>query len=161
MPRAAQMLEALLGVQVSEATVRRLTEQAGAHYEAVQTAQSQQLEPEEQALPAPFKQVLSSDGAYVPLVSGEWAEVRTVAIGDVETHTNTQGREQVKVTHLCYFSRMTDAQTFEQLAEVEMRRRSVREAQALGAVTDGATWLQQFIALMRFGFWISLTRLNT
>ena len=45
--RAAQMLSAILGVQVSEATVRRWTEQAGAHYEAVQTAQSQQPESEQ------------------------------------------------------------------------------------------------------------------
>lgn len=81
--RAAQMLEAVLGVQVSEATVRRWTEQAGAHYEAVQTAKTQQ--PEEQASSAPRKQAISSDGAYVPLVSGEWAEVRTAAIGEVET----------------------------------------------------------------------------
>jgi hypothetical protein len=67
------MLERLRGVQVSEATVRRLTEQAGAHVEAVQTAQSQSSEPEEHASPVPLKQAISSDGAYVPLVTGEWA----------------------------------------------------------------------------------------
>ncbi len=147
--RVAQMLETLLGVQVSEATVRRWTEQAGAHYEAVQTAQRKPPAPEEQASPAPGKQALSSDGAYVPLISGEWAEVRTMAIGEVETRTSAQGNEQVKVTHLSYFSRMTDAETFEQLAEVEIRRRGVRDAQSMCAVTDGAVWLQQFIDLHR------------
>jgi hypothetical protein len=147
--RAAQMLAAILGVQVSEATVRRWTEQAGARYEAVQTAQSQQPEPETNPSPVPCKQAISSDGAYVPLVSGEWAEVRTAAIGEVETRTNAQGNEQVKVTHLSYFSRMTDAETFEQLAEVEVRRRNVRQAQAICAVTDGALWLQSLIDLHR------------
>jgi Uncharacterised protein family (UPF0236) len=153
--RAAEMLEALLGVQVSAATVRRLTEQAGAHSEALQTAQSQQPEPQTpakagtKASPVPLKQVISTDGAYVPLVKGEWAQVRTVAIADVETRTSAQGREQVKVTHLSYFSRMTDADTFEKLAEVEMRRRSVRQAQAICAVSDGAVWLQHFIDLHR------------
>src|SRR5258708_19468212 len=147
--RAAQMLEAILGVQVSEATVRRWTEQGGAHYEAVQTAQSQQPESEQTPMPVLLKQALSSDGAYVPLVSGEWAEVRTAAIGEVETHRSPQGNEQVKVTHLSYFSRMTDADTFEQLAEVELRRRGVRKAQAICAVTDGAVWLQHFIDLHR------------
>jgi len=139
----------MLGVQVSEATVRRWTEQAGAHYEAVQTAQSQQPESEQTPAPVARKQVISSDGAYVPLVSGEWAEVRTAAIGQVETHSSQEGTEQVKVTHLSYFSRMTDAETFEQLAEVELRRRGVREAQAICAVTDGAVWLQHFIDLHR------------
>jgi hypothetical protein len=147
--RAAQMLAAILGVQVSEATVRRWTEQAGARYEAVQTAQSQQPEPETNPSPVPCKQAISSDGAYVPLVSGEWAEVRTAAIGEVETRTNAQGNEQVKVTHLSYFSRMTDAATFEQLAEVEVRRRNVRQAQAICAVTDGALWRPRLIDLHR------------
>lgn len=143
------MLESLLGVQVSEATVRRMTEQAGAHYEQVQTAQSQLPEPDEKPVPVALKQAISSDGAYVPLISGDWAEVRTVAIGEVQTHTSAQGTEHVKVTHLSYFSRMTDAQTFEQLAEVEIRRRRVRDAQSMCAVTDGAVWLQHFIDLHR------------
>jgi hypothetical protein len=147
--QAGKMLESLLGVQVSEATVRRMTEQAGAHYEAVQTAQSQLPEPEEKPVSVPLKQAISSDGAYVPLISGQWAEVRTLAIGEVETHTSAQGNEHVKVTQLSYFSRMTDAETFEQLAEVEIRRRRVRDAQSMCAVTDGATWLQQFIDLHR------------
>src|SRR5260370_3610895 len=81
--------------------------------------------------------------------SGEWGEVRRAAIGEVEAHRSPQGNEQVKVTHLSYFSRMTDAETFEQLAEVELRRRGVRQAQAICAVTDGAVWLQHFIDLHR------------
>lgn len=147
--RAAQMLGALLGVQVSEATARRWTEQAGAHYEAVQTAQAQQPHPVEPGSPPPLKQAMSSDGAYVPLIKGDWAEVRTLAIGEVQTRTSARGEEQVHVTHLSYFSRMTDAETFEDLAEVEVRRRNVRQAQAICAVTDGAGWLQSLIDLHR------------
>jgi hypothetical protein len=45
--RAAQMLERVLGVQVSEPTMRRSTQRAGALYEARQTAQSQQESPAE------------------------------------------------------------------------------------------------------------------
>jgi hypothetical protein len=58
--------------------VRRRTEQAGAAYVAVQTAQVEELE---RTLPAPLGpavQVRSVDGAMVPLVQGEWAQVRTV-----------------------------------------------------------------------------------
>src|SRR2546430_12720075 len=37
-----------------------------------------------------------------------------------------EAEAQVKVSQISYFSRMTEAQTFEQLAEVEVRRRGVR-----------------------------------
>jgi hypothetical protein len=45
---------------------------------------------------------------------------------------------------------MTDAETFGDLAEVEMRRRGVSQAKAVCAVTDGADWIQGFIDLHRF-----------
>jgi len=47
--RACHMLEEVLGIQVSEATVRRGTERAGALYEARQTVQSQQTSQTEAA----------------------------------------------------------------------------------------------------------------
>jgi hypothetical protein len=63
--RAAKMLEELLGVQVSEATVRRQTEQAGVHAEAVQTAQAKvSMEPADKQV---ARLAVSADGAYVPL----------------------------------------------------------------------------------------------
>ena len=83
--RVAQMLERLLGVQVSEETVRRLSEQAGRHIQAAQTEQAQQpWQQEEACKQESVRLALSADGAQVPLVNGEWAEVRTLAIGTVK-----------------------------------------------------------------------------
>ncbi len=147
--RAAQMLERLLGVQVSEPTVRRGTQRTGALYEARQTVQSQQTVQAEPALVTCEQQVISTDGAYVPLVKGEWAEVRTVAIGHIQAKATAQGQHEVHTCQLSYFSRMTDAETFGDLAEVEMRRRGVSQAKAVCAVTDGADWIQGFIDLHR------------
>ena len=145
--RAAQMMECLLGVQVSEATTRRLTEQAGALAQAVQTAQAQ-VKPEAMTTSAKASRLaVSADGAYVPLTGGQWAEVRTVAIGEVEPIRTRDGEQEVHVRHLSYFSRMTDAATFADLAEVEMRRRAVSQAQEICAVMDGAEWLQGFLDL--------------
>jgi hypothetical protein len=144
--RAAKMLEDLLGVQISEASVRRHTERVGACAEAVQTEQAK-------AQPGfsgktTTRLALSADGAYVPLLKGEWAEVRTVAIGEVRSER--KGSEQeVHVHHLSYFSRMIDATTFADLAEAEMRRRGVSLAKEVCAVTDGAGWLQGFFDLHR------------
>jgi len=147
--RAREMLERMVGVQVSEPTVRRGTQRAGALYEARQTAQSQ---PSAQAAPAVTigeQQVISTDGAYVPLVRGEWAEVRTVAIGEVKAQTSAQGPDKVHTCQLSYFSRMTDAGTFGDLAQVELHRRGVSQAKAVCAVTDGADWIQGFVDLHR------------
>jgi len=146
--RAAQMLEELLGVQVSEPTVRREAERAGCLYEARQTAQGQQPAQASAAMSSE-PQVISIDGAYVPLVKGEWAEVRTVAIGKVKEKVTASGKRDVHTCQLSYFSRMTDAVTFGNLAEVEMRRRGVSQAKAVCAVTDGADWIQGFIDLHR------------
>jgi hypothetical protein len=86
--RAAELLQRLVGVQVSAATVRRLTEAAGATLEQAQTAASQPDPERDDLAPPPRPQtsklVLSADGAYVPLVQGEWAEVRMLAIGEVK-----------------------------------------------------------------------------
>ncbi len=72
---------------MSEETARRLTEQAGARVEAAQTAQAKApLQEEPKAKPAPARLAISADGACVPLLHGEWAEVRTAAIGEVEAH---------------------------------------------------------------------------
>jgi len=145
--RAVQMLERLVGVQVSEPTVRRQAEAAGAQVEAVQTAKAYTSEPEESWEPGAARQVMSADGAYVPLLNGEWAEVRTVAIGEVQEERSTPEEPEVHVGQLSYFSRLTDAATFADLAEVELRQRRVRQAKAVCAVTDGADWLQSFLDL--------------
>jgi hypothetical protein len=147
--RAAQMLDRLLGVQVSEPTVRRGTLRAGALYEARQTAQSQQTSPAELTTGSAEKQVISTDGAYVPLVRGAWAEVRTVAIGEVTEAITGAGQHEEHTCHLSYFSRMTDAETFGDVAQVEMHRRGVSQAKAVCAVTDGADWIQGFVDLHR------------
>src|SRR2546426_622787 len=79
---AAAMLASFTQVAVSEGTARRRTEQAGAAYEAVQTAEVERLERELPPGPdGPAVQQLSVDGAMVPLVGGCWGEAKLLAIG--------------------------------------------------------------------------------
>src|SRR5690242_12121996 len=146
---AAVLLERLVGVQVSAATVRRLTEAAGATLDQEQIEALQaDPEPEAPSQPTESKLVLSADGAFVPLVGGDWAEVRTLAIGTVEAGSASLDQE-VQTSAWSYFSRLADAATFADLAEVETRRRGVTRAAQVGAVMDGAEWLQSFIDLHR------------
>lgn len=143
---AAKMLAGCLGVQVSEATARRCTEMAGAAFEAVQTAETQRIVREAAPAPdGPDKLLLSVDGAMVPLVHGEWAEVKTLALGVVGPSVRHGEDWLVHTSQLSYFSRMQDATQFSQLAMVEIHRRGVENAGQVGAVMDGAEWGQGFV----------------
>jgi hypothetical protein len=89
-------------------------------------------------------QLLSADGAMVPLVGGAWAEVKTLAIGEVGAPAwDARAREWVApTTGLSYFSRLADAATFARLATVETHRRGTEAAGVVCAVADGADWVQ-------------------
>ena len=144
--KAAGILPDLLGVQISKATVGRHTESNGAAYVAVQTAAVAEIEQELPAPPAgPTKQLLSVDGAMVPLAVGEWAEVKTVVLGVIEEPVIENGEQVVHARELSYFSRLTDAGTFGHLALAETHRRGVETADQVGAVTDGALLIRGFI----------------
>lgn len=148
--RAVKELGYFRHTHVTEATVRRQTEAAGAAYVAVQQQEVERLEREAPPAPkGPAQQFLSVDGAFVPLVGGEWAEVKTLAIGEVEPPKQVKDETVIQTRALSYFSRLTDSTTFQRLALVETHRRGVETAGAVGAVTDGAEWCQSFVDFHR------------
>ena len=151
--RAAEFAGLFTGAAVSEATARRLTEAAGAAYEAVQNAAVAHLERVCPPPPAgPAVQQLSVDGAMVPLRGkGEWAEVKTLAAGAVVQDPPTAGDASAAgapgaahAAELSYFSRLADHATFSRLATVETHRRGTETAGTVCGVADGAEWCQQF-----------------
>ena len=140
--RVPEMLAFFMGVTVSGETVRRLTEEAGVAQVAVETARVAMLEADPPDAPqGPAIQQMSVDGAMVPLVGGEWAEVKTLAIGEV-TRSVTGA---VETTALSYFSRLCDAEQFTRWARGETERRGTETAGVVCAVSDGAEWLQHFV----------------
>ncbi len=150
--KATAMMEKLLGVQISEETARRLTERMGEALEHAQTQEAQapfQEEQEGACLPEPL--AFSADGAMVGLVGGEWAEVRTLVMGKIKALVKKKPlcQQEPRVEDISSFSRLVDAETFCQLAEVEMRTRRVLQAKQVCAVTDGADWLQEFVDVHR------------
>lgn len=148
--QAAEMLAFFTGVTVSAATARRMTEGAGAAYEAVQTAAVEAIEEELPPAPlGPRVQLLSVDGAMVPLLHHEWTEVKTLAIGVVGQPVREQGEWVVHTEQLSYFSRSVEAATFGRLALVETHRRGTETARTVCAVSDGAAWIQGFVDLHR------------
>lgn len=146
--KAAVELAFFTQVEVHRSTATRLTETAGAIAVALDTADAAHIlhtlpDPPTASTPV----VLSVDGAMVPLEHGEWAEARTLAVGVPQVIQATDGSRTVHVHQLSYFSRLTDSTTFGELATVEIHRRGVSTAPAVGAVVDGAEWCQTFLDL--------------
>jgi hypothetical protein len=135
-------------VDVSRATANRITTAAGAAAVAVQTAAVERIT-QDYPLPAatPDTLLVSADGAMVPLQGGAWAEVKTLAIGEVAPPVLEEGTAVVQTHNLSYFSRLTDSTTFAHLALGEIQRRDVERARRVAAVMDGAVWLQGFVDL--------------
>ena len=160
--QAAEHLAFFWQVSVEASTVRRQTEAAGAAYVTLQTAEVERLE--RAALAAepvgdrpnagpvgPAVLQVSADGALVPLLHGEWAEVKTVALGRVERGRagDPEGVPQARAHDLSYFSRLADAETFTRLAWGELHRRGLETAGTVCGVMDGADWEQTFLDVHR------------
>jgi hypothetical protein len=146
--KAARELTWFTGAQVHPDTARQRTEAAGAVLVAYQTAEATRLLQEHPAPPCtPDSLVISVDGAMIPLVQGQWTEVRTLAVGEVQPPQATAAGPVVHTTNLSYFSRRTDSTTFGDLATLELHRRGIEGARRVGAVVDGAIWCQSFVDL--------------
>lgn len=125
---AAELLAHFTRGRTGEATARRGTEEAGAAYVALQTKELERLERETPMAPAgPAVQQLSVDGAMVPLLHKDWAEVKTLAIGVVRQRLKT-GEMGPHTEEISYFSRLADHLSFARLAFVETHRRGTARA---------------------------------
>jgi hypothetical protein len=146
---AAEQLEAILGVQVSQSTVRRLTEEAG------KLCSQQQNDPIPKGAtsqkPARPPMAMSADGAMVHIRGKGWHEVKTLVIGKVKplpTPTKTLASQKRTCDHTV-FSRLAEAETFVDLCSGEISRRGIDQAPSVCAVQDGAVWLQGFVDVHR------------
>src|SRR2546421_12939395 len=139
---AQELLQDRLGGRGSKATARRATLATGEA--ALWVCEREEERLKQEAPPAPGgadKQALSGDGAMVHLVGGEWVEVKTLALGEVTRDT----RGEVCTQHLSYFSRLSDAASFEEAALVETHRRGLGRAREGCAGQDGAQGLQRLV----------------
>jgi RNase P subunit RPR2 len=157
--KAAQMLMQHHGVQVSASTSRRQTESIGASAELVQNEQGkvhllQKTSDSDKDIEQkkPVKLVVSNDGAHISLRRKVWAEVKTMAVGEVQENRNPSKQrpnQEIKMVNISYFSRMTDSETFTELIIGELERRGFFDADLVAALQDGAEWIQSLVAALR------------
>lgn len=139
--KSAELLTYFTATPVSASSARRYTERAGAQLVAWEQAELERIERElPEAEPAPERMMMSSDGAMVPITGGEWVEVKTLALGDVEVREG-----EARAHEMSYFSRHAEASAFIRAALVETHRRGLERAREVCAVADGASWNQSLV----------------
>jgi hypothetical protein len=112
----------------------------------MQKEEVERLEREQPPAPAGAEKLqVSADGVMIPLRHGQWAEVRTVVIGEVQPAVQERGEWVVHTRNLSYFSRKIRSEEFTRLALVEIQRRGVENASQVAGIMDGSDWLQGFI----------------
>jgi hypothetical protein len=143
--RATELMADMQGICVSASMSRRNSEAAGAVYDELQKEEVERLEKDMPVAPqGAEKMQMSADGAMVPLLHGQWAEVRTLVVGEVQPPVEERGEWVVHTRNLSYFSRKISSEEFERLALVEVQRRGVENAGQVASVMDGSDWLQGF-----------------
>lgn len=144
--KAAGLLASFTHTSVSESSAQRLTEAIGLAYEAVQLAEVERIERDwPEVEDGPDKLVLSLDGAFVPLLHGEWAEAKTLVVSEVGHPRMVDGKPVVSTHSHSYFSRVAEAELFQRLTFGELYRRGLEAAEHVASVSDGAEWIQGFI----------------
>jgi len=157
--KAAQMLLKHHGVYVSASTSRRQTEDLGRFAECVQNEEAKTKFVQKSSKgerngksKTAGKLVVSNDGAYISLRGKVWAEVKTMVVGEVEENkrrTPQRPHQEVRMTNISYFSRLTDSETFTELILGELERRGFFDAELVAALQDGAEWIQSLVDALR------------
>ena len=142
---AAAALALTTGAHVGASTIRRATIASGAAARQLElefVAEAEAGTAPTPAAPAAPLQV-SVDGSMVPLVGGEWKEVRLATIGVLAL--DAAGR--ASLGRLSHVAALASAEAFGREALGEVVRRGVDQAAAVVAVGDGAPWIQGFLDL--------------
>lgn len=146
---AAAIVAQTLGVVVSEATTRRTTYAAGTAAVAVEERALRQVE---RTLPRaaipPARRQLSSDATTVPLVGGDWTEVKLAAIADLVPGPAADEPPGLAAVQVSYAARWEPAEQFGRTLTLEATRRGLDEARLVVSPNDGAEWIQSLLDLV-------------
>lgn len=131
-------------VKVSERTTRKITHENG---EAMVEIIEKQVEKLKKEAPVSEKKPetvqLSADGCFLCTTSGEWKEIKTVAIGEVQTEWNAEKSKFITQTNgWSYYSSSATIREFEDGALAELHERGIENAKMVVSVNDGSKWIQ-------------------
>ena len=132
--------------KVTEATLRGTTHRYGDLAEKIACHEAEQIEKEKpDSTEYPKRLLVSEDGAYIRLTTGDWREVKTMVVGEVETRWEEKTSQvNVQTKNLSYFSRSYGIRNFERYALAELHRRGLDNAKEVVTVNDGSQWIESF-----------------
>ena len=147
---ARDLLHLVLGVTVSEATLRQRTYAAGTATLAVEAAAlDQALHAPTAAAPPPDSLLLSLDATKVPLVGGAWTDVKLAVFAELAPGPHdADGNPTSAARALSYVARWEPAEAFGQTITAEAQRRGVDEARTVVSPNDGGEWIQGLVDLV-------------
>ena len=142
-------LEMLWGVSLSKTTIREMTIHYGQIGEKVvmkEIKEIQEGKEVERCVEVADQMVMSIDGGMILTTTGEWREVKTMAVGQFEARFNKkEGQIKAKTDQISYFSRIEEAAQFCESSIYEWHKRGMDKASQIVAVNDGAIWIQHMI----------------
>ena len=165
---AAQSYTEAVGAQISESSVRRVTEEMGRGVHELNTAAAEKAAAPPQKGETPrtrrleeHKPVqgpgnLSSDGAKI-LIRGEgWKEIKLAALSQVQVLPPAPRRKgeshrrddepRVKLSQHSYVAGLWEADEFGKFQYAEGLRRGLENVAKLSSVNDGALWIERITA---------------
>ena len=133
---AQEEMELMWGVKRCKKTVSNTTMRHGHHSMEVEEKEVERIKASgEKPTVEPNQLVTSVDGAMVPLTTGEYREVKLMAVGEFEGElSDKRGEVKAKTDSLIYFARMSESVEFEQSALLEWHRRGGENAKRVVAV---------------------------
>jgi len=141
---AVDLLQVVLGLRVSEATLRQRTYAAGTAALAVEAAAQRQAEQAPAVVTTPPERLqLSIDATKVPLVHGAWTDVNLAVFADLRPGPVAKdGCPTTEAVTLSYVARWEPAEQFGQTITPEAQRRGLDEAGVVISPNDGGEWIQ-------------------
>lgn len=132
--------------EISEATLRNVTERYGKMAEMIACNEAEQIEREKpESNVFPERLLVSEDGAFIHLTTGDWREIKTMVVGDIESvWAKKTGKVIGQTKNPSYFSRSYEIRTFERYALAELHRRGFENAKEIVTVNDGSKWIESF-----------------
>ncbi len=141
---AVELLQVVLGLRVSEATLRQRTYAAGTAALAVEAAARQQVERHPPAVANPPERLqLSIDATKVPLVHGAWTDVKLAVFAELlPGPAEADGTPTAEAVNLSYVARWEPAEQFGETITLEAQQRGLDEAGVVLSPNDGGAWIQ-------------------
>ena len=126
---------------LSRSTVRRTTVASARTVQQVTAAATAVAAPS--GPPSVLPMQVSVDGSMLAIIDEGWREARVARLGVVSPDSSAP--DAVRTTQLSYAAALGDAQTFQTVALPEVLHRGLEQAPQVAAVSDGATWIQDFV----------------